>query len=264
MASHRTRLWLIYPCCLLLGILLASTVHAPARLIGMGLALIGEDRVALEHPAGTVWSGSTDLVVRMPGALLRLPDIHWQLGLSRLWRGQLVIQLATASAELEGSVELTAGIGQQVIRTTQLRLTAGLLASQIPALAAIGPSGELRIAADPLTIDHGEVQGNASVRVTDARSNRLGAMGDYLINLTGVPGGADLFAQTVRGPVRLDGRGQIQTQGGFRFLGSVRAEGPERDRLTAALSSFGVPRSDGSVRLAWPIGAGALSQGEAP
>ncbi len=262
MASRRVRLTLVYPGCLLIGALLATVTHGPARLAGTALKLLGEERVTLDNPGGTLWSGSADLVVRTPAATLRLPGIAWQIGVSEIWAGRLLARISSASAELNGEIGITLEPGSITLRTQGLHLAAGVIASQIPALAAIGPAADVQIDTPALALDHGQVKGEASIRVLDTRSTRLGAMGDYLIALTGTPDGVDFVASTLRGAVRLAGRGQAQMAGGFRFLGEVRADGPERERLTGGLASFGVPQADGSVRLAWPVGAGGPGSGE--
>ena len=254
MASGRARMGLLYTGCVLTGALLATLTHGPARLMTTVIERLGDERVALEHPGGTLWSGSADLLVRTPAALLRLPNVAWQIGWSEIWAGRVLARLSSTSAELSGQIELALSPGAITLRTQGLHLAAGVVASQIPALAAIGPTADVQIDTPALTVEAGGLKGEASIRLIDTRSTRLGAMGDYLIAVTGTPSGVDFVASTQRGDVRLAGRGEAQISGGFRFLGDVRADGPERDRLTHALGSFGVPQPDGSVRLAWPVG----------
>jgi general secretion pathway protein N len=237
------------------GILVACVINAPASLVDRILASASGERAHVEQAAGTLWSGSGDLRVQTPQGTLVLPALRWDIHPGTLWRGHIGLQLESASAALSGHLDATLSPGGLTLGSHDLRLSVGILAPQIPALAAIGPAGLVALSGDAVQINPDRVAGQATVQVESMRSARLGPMGDYRIELTGDGAGARFELGTQRGPIRLEGSGRIGLDGQLRFAGLARASGPDADRLGQNLASFGIPRPDGSVAIAWPIGA---------
>ncbi len=261
MAARSYRVGLIYVLCALIGLLIATVTSGPARLLAGPLARASDGHVQLAATGGTWWSGSTDLIISTAQGRLQLTGLTWQLDATHLWRGELTITVVSNAPELSGTIGAQLGLDGLRLRSTDLHASVQLLANQIPALGAIGPQGALQLQTDTLALTAGRLSGAATLRIANTRSARLGDMGDYQIDMTGAGDSVAIALGTIRGPVRLSGNGQCSLGGVFQFRGEARAEGPDSARLSSILSSFGMPRADGSVQLAWPIGSGAAHDG---
>jgi general secretion pathway protein N len=245
----------------LLGALLATALQAPAAWLGGALDRATAGRLLLADARGTVWRGNARLVLGGGAgtrSLAALPErLSWSLSPSRQGITLTLAQPCCLPQPLQ--LQLRPVIGGWV-----LQLPAGALA-QVPAswLAGLGAPwntlqlrGTVRLGSPGLTVEQrgGRVSfsGRADVWL-DALGSRLTSLdrlGDYQLVVEGQPqaaGSARLQLQTLRGPLLLEGTGQVGGAGPLRFRGQARAEAGHEGALDNVLNIMG--RRQGPVSL---------------
>lgn len=245
----------------LLGALLAVVVQAPAAWLGAALDRATAGRLLLADARGTVWSGNARLVLGGGAgtrSLAALPErLSWSLSPS----SQGITLTLTQPCCLPQALQLQL---RPVIGGWVLQLPAGALA-QVPAswLAGLGAPwntlqlrGTVRLGSPGLTVEQRggrlSFSGRADVWL-DALGSRLTSLdrlGDYQLVVEGQPqaaGSARLQLQTLRGPLLLDGTGQVGGAGPLRFRGQARAEAGHEGALDNVLNIMG--RRQGPVSL---------------
>lgn len=227
---------------LLLGLLLALVLFAPARWLASGLNRASAGRVMLDDSRGTVWNGSARLLLTggagsndaaaLPGRL------DWRIRPG--WDG--------VSAELNAAC-CTAQplVLQGQLRWGGARLRVGDQRSQWPAavLAGLGTpwntlqiDGDLVLSTQALSVEwvEGRLAMAGSAELTALRlSSRLSTlkpMGSYRITLNG-GSTSTLRLETLEGALQLAGNGQW-VGSRLRFSGTASAA-PDRE---AALSNL--------------------------
>ncbi len=227
---------------LVLGLLLALVLFAPARWLGSALGRASAGRVLLDDPRGTVWNGSARLLLAGGAGsndIAALPGrIDWRV--RPAWSGL--------------SAQLHAGCctAQPLLLAARLRwggaaLLVGDQRSQWPAavLAGLGTpwntlqvDGDLQLATQGLSVEWIEgrlaLAGRAELTASrlSSRLSTLKPMGSYRITLNGgAP--STLQLDTLEGALQLTGSGQW-VGSRLRFSGSASAA-PERE---AALSNL--------------------------
>ena len=227
---------------LLLGLLLALVLFAPARWLGSALVTASAGRVLLDDPRGTVWNGSARLLLAGGAGsndVAALPGrIDWRI--RPAWGG--------VSAHLDADC-CTA---QPLLLRSRLRwggaaLLVGDQRSQWPAavLAGLGTpwntlqiDGDLLLSTQGLSVEWIEgrlaLAGRAELTASrlSSRLSTLKPMGSYRITLNG---GSPSILQldTLEGALQLTGSGQW-VGSRLRFSGTASAA-PERE---AALSNL--------------------------
>lgn len=227
---------------LLLGLLLALVLFAPARWLAWGLNHASAGRVLLDDPRGTVWNGSARLLLAGgPGSndAAALPGrLDWRI--RPAWAGAWA--------------ELTAGCctAQPLVLDGRLRWGGGTLLvgdqrSQWPAavLAGLGTpwntlrmEGDLQLATQGLSVEwvQGRLTLAGSAELTasglSSRLSTLKPMGSYRITLNG-GSPSTLQLVTLEGALQLTGSGQW-VGSRLRFSGTASAA-PDRE---AALSNL--------------------------
>lgn len=227
---------------LLLGLLLALVLFAPARWLAFGLSRASAGRVVLDDARGTVWSGSARLLLTggvgsndataLPGRL------DWRIRPG--WGG--------VSAELNAACcTAQALVLQGQLRWGGARLRVGDQRSQWPAavLAGLGTpwntlqiDGDLVLSTQALSVEwvEGRLAMAGSAELTALRlSSRLSTlkpMGSYRITLNG-GSTSTLRLETLEGALQLAGTGQW-VGSRLRFSGTASAA-PDRE---AALSNL--------------------------
>lgn len=250
----------------LLGALLATALQAPAAWLGRALDRATAGRLLLADARGTVWSGNARLVLGGGAgtrSLAALPErLSWSLAPSRHGVTLTLVQPCCLTQPLR--LLFRPVLGGWVLQLPAESGTAGALA-QVPAswLAGLGAPwntlqlrGTLRLASPGLTVEQrgGRLafSGRADVWL-DALGSRLTSLdrlGDYQLVVEGQPqaaGSARLQLQTLRGPLLLEGAGQVGGAGPLRFRGQARAEAGHEGALDNVLNIMG--RRQGPISL---------------
>jgi len=234
----------------LLGLVLATVLFAPARWLAAALATATADRVQLVQARGTVWNGSAQLVLGggsgtvessvLPGPLQWRVGPHWRglnLHLSvpcclartwgwqaRLQRDGLLLQAEDmAPTDSHWPAELLRGLGTPW-NTLQLH---GTLALHTEGLQLT------------LRRDSWALQGSAAVDAMGVSTalSTLQPLGSYRLHLHG---GSEpkLELSTLSGQLVLSGQGQ-RAQGRWRFVGEARSDEAAQGALGNLLNIIG-------------------------
>jgi general secretion pathway protein N len=234
--------WTWAACGLLLGVLLATIVFAPARWLAGGLESASAGRVVLDDPRGTVWNGSARLLLAGGSGsndVAALPGrVDWRLRPS--WGG--------VNAELDADCCTPQPLALQArLRWGGGSLRIGDQRSQWPAsvLAGLGTpwntlqvDGELLLATQGLSVEWIEgrlaVAGRAELTASrlSSRLSTLRPMGSYRITLNG-GSSSTLQLETLEGALQLTGSGQW-VGSRLRFSG-IASAAPEREAALANL-----------------------------
>lgn len=221
---------------LVLGLVLAFVLFAPARWLAASVADATGGQVLLADARGTVWNGSARLVLsggRGSTAAAALPGrMGWTL--SPRWNG------VAASLRAECCMPQPVAVRAR-LRLGGLAVAIGDSESQWPAALATGLGtpwntlqldGELRLATQGLSVEWVEgrpvLTGRAELQAlrVASRLSTLRPMGSYRITLQG---GAPttLRVETLEGALQLTGNGQWVGPR-LRFRGEASAA-PERE-----------------------------------
>lgn len=239
-----------------LGLLLATTLWAPARWLAVLVAHASHGQVALHQARGTLWHGDAVLTLtpgHASGEVRSLPSrLYWRWGLS--WPG-LTLTLSSDCCTpqpmqwhlSQQNGELTLNLADQTSRWP-LALLAGL-GSPWNTLQAEGvlqwQSSGLRLGwRDGQLRWHGQTQ--LLAQDLSSRLSTLRPMGSYRVDLLGSDAGTatpELRLGTVQGPLRLTGQGQWAGQR-LRFSGEARADEGAEAALSNLLNIIG--QRDGS------------------
>lgn len=238
------------------GLLVSIVLHAPAHWLARAVALASGERVLLRQAQGSVWSGSSELVltggpgsadaVRLPGTLhwdirpqlgglqlqlradcctpqpMRL-DLHWLR-----WNG---VQITLADHQSNWPADLLSGLGTPW-NTVQVR---GQLSATSRDLQLQWTPGQLQM--------QGQLQLDA--QSIASRLSTLVPMGSYRLTIAG-GASPSVLLQTLSGSLQLEGQGQWVGQR-LRFSG-VASAAPERVEALSNLLNI-VGRRDGARSL---------------
>lgn len=236
-----------------LGLLVAIVVFAPARWLAGAVEQASGQRVSLAGARGSVWQGSSQLVLSGgigSGAGAALPgQVHWQIRPS--WSGLRIALQADCCAQQP--LELKATVtGLSTLRVTFMdgasQWPAGLLIGLGTPWNTIQLQGQLEASTQGVSLElapgrlnlNGRIQVDA-MQVT-SRLSTLSPMGSYRIT---VQGGTTTGLQlaTLDGALQLSGQGEWLGQR-LRFKG-VASAAPERVEALSNLLNI-VGRRDGA------------------
>jgi len=234
---------------LLLGLLSAVLLFAPARWLADALGMASGQRLQLVNARGTVWNGQADLV--LTGGLGSRSETALPQGLR--WR--LRPGWADAAPGLRLDIEAPCCTPQWLQLTAspgwrRLQLTVAPFQSQWPTelLTGLGTpwntlrfEGQLRLASPGLTVqwspDRPRLQGSLDVLAQDlaSRLSTLRPLGSYQFTVNAPAGGdsATLALRTIGGDLQLQGQGEW-IAGRLRFRGEASAA-PGREAALANL-----------------------------
>ncbi|MFC5496231.1 type II secretion system protein N [Caenimonas terrae] len=227
---------------LLLGVLLALALFAPARWLASAVASASSGRVVLDDPAGTVWNGSARLLLAGGSGsndVAALPGrIDWRL--RPAWGGvdARLTPVCCTTEPLEVRTRLRWGGVELRIGDQRTQWPAAVLAGLGTPWNTLQVEGDLVLATKGLSVEwvEGRVAVAGRVELTASRlSSRLSTlkpMGSYRITLNG-GSPSTLQLETLEGALQLTGSGQwIGSR--LHFSGTASAA-PERE---AALSNL--------------------------
>ncbi|MFT3813875.1 MAG: type II secretion system protein N [Acidovorax sp.] len=248
-APRSPRLWALAG--LLLGVLPALAVFAPAQWLASGLARASGGQVRLAEARGTVWTGSAQLVLT-GGAdsqdSLALPGrVQWQLrpGLTGL-RASLRSDCC-ARQPVTLAVAPRWGGAHVAVANAQSQWPASVLTGLGTPWNTLQPQGQLNISTDALVLDWaaGRLQLSGGVRLDalamSSRLSTLRPMGSYRLQLAGgttATPSPTLTLSTLDGALLLSGSGQWVGQR-LRFNGEATAAPGHEAQLSNLLNIIG-------------------------
>lgn len=247
---------------LLLGLLIALVLFAPARWLTDALNRAGDQRVRLVNARGTVWNGQADLLLtggegsRSETALPQ--GLRWHLRPGWADAGLAARLELDAPCCTPQALQLTARPGWK-----RLQLTVQAFSSRWPTelLTGLGTpwntlrfEGQLQLASPGLalqwTTGSSRLQGSLDIQAQDlaSRLSTLRPLGSYHFTLQAPAGSeaATLALQTLSGDLQLQGQGQW-IAGRLRFRGEASAA-PGREAVLANLLNI-VGRRQGTRSL---------------
>lgn len=219
-----------------LGLALALGVWAPARWLAWGVAQASQGQVQWQDTRGTLWSGSTQLVLSAGAGSrdpLALPGrLHWTL--TPTWTGLRLGWRADCCMTQTANLQLRLGLSTLNLQVSDhpSQWPAALLTGLGAPWNTLQAEGQLHLRTEGLQLHwaqgrllmHGQVA--LDVRHLASRLSPIKPMGSYRIDLTGTAEGTPtpgLQLSTVQGPLRLSGQGQWVGQR-LRFTGEASAE----------------------------------------
>lgn len=241
---------------LLLGIVAALVLFAPARWLAAGLSEATQGRLVLVNPRGTVWSGNASVVfssgasgaiaVSLPGTL------HWRLRPG--WRGvTAVLDLPCCTAQpLELKAGFAANGGVRLDwQDGESRWPAAMLAGFGAPWNTLRLDGVLDLSTQALSMQFSDgilsLSGRATLDATDLSSSlsTLRPMGSYRIALAGGPAPSILLS-TQKGSLELNGSGSWNGRA-LRFNGEAIAAPGREDALSNLMNIIGRRDSGRSI-----------------
>lgn len=199
---------------------------APAAWLAGRLPGLTQQRVALAAPQGSLWYGSGDLLLTLPGAgTQNIGRAHWRIQPLALFTAKLryAVELQLVDGRLAGSLYATRdGV---VVDELQGRLSAPGAARLYPPLGLFDPAGEVTVRASAFGLAQRQVSGQAELTWQGAASNlsAVKPLGDYRLTVTGQGQSARLRLETVKGSLSLTGEGLwMPTVGALQFNGMAR------------------------------------------
>lgn len=257
---RRRSLWAAAGACA--GAAVAALSWAPAAWLAEGVAGATDGRLVLADARGTVWTGSATVVLTGgagSSAASALPGrLSWKL---RPRPGGLELR-ARQDCCLSGEQRVRLGVGLDGYRVRLLPPrnvpdAAPIAVGQVPAtvLGGLGApwntldlGGLLRVTVQGLQLGVTQgrlsIAGRAELRVEGLSSklSSLPVLGDYRLVVdapaTGA-GTATLTLDTLRGPLQLDGQGQLGGASPLRFRGLARAQPGSESSLNNLLNVIG-------------------------
>lgn len=232
MISRRNALALVFICLVYSATLLATI---PAPWVARAIERASNQGLLLRDPAGTVWSGSGILYVRLrTGELLDLGRLRWSSLPSGILAGQLAADLALGTDAKTMRVDLSPS-GMNV-RGLSLEIPGRILAELAPAFGAFGPEGKLLLRADSLRIENGSILGLGEIEWRKLRLARVSDVdfGSHIARLRGGSGKVDIAFGTIEGQLRLSGGGSWTRDAGLEVSGTAEHD-PDRAGTFARL-----------------------------
>ncbi|MEO8754795.1 MAG: hypothetical protein ABI624_19180, partial [Casimicrobiaceae bacterium] len=146
-------------------LLAAIAAFAPATLVDRRLAVASSGKLRLADAAGTVWNG-TGMLTDATGAW-RVP-VGWALSASAIARGTIsVALLPVAGVTPSGTLDI--GTDAATLRDVVIEIPATVVASALPARAAVALGGTLVLTAPSFAWNGERGSGVLNVRWRDAR-----------------------------------------------------------------------------------------------
>ncbi len=236
-----------------IGLLLGCLVFAPAQWLAAVVFGASGQRVQLAGAQGTVWSGSSQLLLSGgPGSeqAVALPGrLHWQI--RPAWTGLRVSLTTDCCTEQPLEVQALAtgwSAARLELSNGKSEWPAGLLVGLGTPWNTVQAQGQLVVSTHNLSVQwaRGQAQMSGQVQVDalhfSSRLSTLSPMGSYRLT---VQGGSEpaINLSTLEGSLQLSGQGQWVGQR-LRFRGTASAEPDRVDALSNLLNIVG--RRDGA------------------
>lgn len=221
--------------------LLGLIAQLPAAVLAPPLLDLTRQRLRLENPQGTVWSGKAHLSCRLPDeSSVACGDWQWRFMPAALLEGRL--RLGVQGARPSETALLTLSAAGFEVERISLELPAMLIGSLDAKIAALKLGGYLHVDGRQLAARSGQAQ-----IVWRNMSSRLApnvALGEHTLNLNATAQAWNVEMGTISGPLRFAGGGQIPHNGAAKL--DLTATVAANDvRLAPLLSLMGMEASPG-------------------
>lgn len=240
------------------GALLLGLVAYGAFLVaGLPAAVVTEriaahaPRVAFADVSGTAWNGSSRVIVKA-GAEAAVDRVEWSFQPLRLFTGEAAWAVRASKGGFVAKAVVARSIGETRVRDLEATGPAGELAPFLALAAAWSPEGTVAIRSDEFAAGSGGFRGKAQVTWTDAALSLspVRPLGTWKMDVEGRGAAAEIAVATVKGPLRIAGKGQWAKEGTApertSFSGEARAESGREKDLEAILALIGPKRPDGA------------------
>jgi general secretion pathway protein N len=223
---------------------------APATLIDARLAALSGGRLRLAEAQGSVWSGAGWIEVRQAnGSAGVAKRIAWRVLPGLLLRGDLVTEI-----ELDRAVKpfrVTMSPSELHIADADINLSATALGLGMPELAPLGLTGDLLVSIAHLSLGHGRIDGDVTLRWRAAGSalTRISPLGDFEVRFKAVGSAMEAVLSTLEGPLQLDGKGRWSSGAAPSFLATARVLPQHQEQLSPLFRLIAIERGAGSFEL---------------
>jgi general secretion pathway protein N len=226
-------------------------VRAPASLLTTALERASHDTFTIGAPAGTVWSGSGQLVARRtPDLSVGIGRVTWTINPLRLLAGKIGLGITVSGGGTDVGGHIRAGFGSAALEGVKGVFPARLVPVLYAPAELLGPDGRVEISAPHLRWSRKNgITGAAEIYWRDAASSltTVRPLGDYRLSLEGQGGPAEMKLETLNGALRFSGQGTLDVAAGaFRLSGNASAQ--ERVGELAALLNMIRPGPDSTPR----------------
>ena len=232
---------------LLLGVLPALAVFAPAQWLANGITSASGGQVRLAEARGTVWTGSAQLVLTGGAGSqdsLALPGrVQWQLRPGFTGLHASVRADCCARQPVALTVAPRWGGAHVAVANAQSQWPASVLTGLGTPWNTLQPQGQLNLSTDALVLDWaaGRLQLRGGVRLDalamSSRLSTLRPMGSYRLQLAGGES-PTLTLSTLDGALLLSGSGQWVGRR-LRFNGEATAAPGHEAQLSNLLNIIG-------------------------
>ncbi len=232
------------------AVLLVATL--PASVVAPAVARASGGQARLVAASGTAWHGRGRLEVSVPGLAFALDSLSWRLRPASLLAGRLAFSVEASAGGLEARGVVSRSPAMWRLGEATVSGEAAAAARFAPLAAAWQPGGTLAARSEELAWDGRAATGEASVEWREASLalSPVRPLGTWRASLTGETGGLAVAVQTVKGPLRVAGRGRLALPAGrLAFAGEARAEPAEAAALEPLLALLGPRRADGARTL---------------
>jgi hypothetical protein len=196
---------------------------------------------------GSVWNGAAALRIHD----VALERIAWRFQPQRLFLGEWAYALRIDDAIGNGEAIVARGFSGWRIHDLNALLHAPAAARAaarfIPLAAAAAPEGKIRITAGDIALDARHAAGQIGAQWQDAALafSDIRPLGDYQADIVLQGDGATFSIKTLKGVLRVAGRGSFQPPQQWIFNGEATAAPDMLPHLQALLTMLGTPGDRG-------------------
>lgn len=244
---------LLYTLVALLAVAGATLSVLPASIAAHLVAAGTKGQFKLTNVSGTAWNGRGDATIApfSPGqAPLVIHNVEWTVQRWRMLMGELAMALQFNGPELSGSAGVTRSFNEVLARNVRVSLPASLITTNVPAAREWKTPGVVQVTAESLAITARGIRGVGELNWRGAEAAGIGAIGDYRALVKGNgEGPAAVDLTTLRGQIRLEGRGALSPNNQLRMNVNLNVDGPNRAMLLPLFGMVGAQQPDGSVAI---------------
>ncbi|HUW36851.1 MAG TPA: type II secretion system protein N [Rhodocyclaceae bacterium] len=229
---------------------LGLLAYAPATLVDATLNHASDGRLRLAEARGTIWSGAGLIEIRAAGGKSGLAkSIAWRFLPQSLLRGYLAcdIRLDGADRGFQAEIHPT----RIELADATIAFPATVLGLAVPKLGVLSLTGEVLLHVAQLTLGLGGTEGSATLQWRGAGSalTSVSPLGDYELRLDGEAAVIHMALTTIKGPLRIDGKGSWSAGGRPAFLATAVVSQPYQQQLAPLLRLIAIERGPGRFQL---------------
>ena len=233
------------------ALFLVATLPASFLLDRAGKAQPGKFEV--REASGTAWRGAAKIVVNTPSGPVPVDSMTWRWLPSRLLGARLAFDISAASPGITVHAIGARSFGGWEARDLDASAKAPKLAVLLPWIATWRPEGDITVTSPRLDTDGVEVRGTARVEWRDAAVaiSDVRPLGTYRAEIEAEGHAGNLAVSTMKGPLRITGKGTLTPPTRLAFSGEARADAESGRALESLLNLLGPARADGARALEW-------------